>query len=167
MESQLLTWSSNDKLFKDLLVDGVGYQYRVGFEFLLRGYTVQVPSTHFRSGNIESASQYSDNTDLIVNGKIIEVKTRRNISFTSTDDIPDRFLPFFVTTKSSWDNLKTKPFAVIIISTKTNGIVVVPGKSVPKLPILKKTDRVRNITDFFICAGREHLYSFEEFLNYL
>ena len=135
-----LPWGRNNELFREFLTQGFKYQRFVGDFFLAQGLDVQMPRQRFRK-SVSAAVDFKDEPDLVVNGKVIEVKSR-NLEFFRTLDLPGTVL---IDTTESWDSKVTKPFAYLIVSQKTGVMVWTQGADRTKWAVVKTHDRKRGI----------------------
>lgn len=119
--------------------------------FRLQGFQVEIPELKIRS-SIKEANKWINSSDLIVNGAVIEVKSR-NESFTSKLDYP--YETVFVDTVSGYDAKETKPLAYIIISRPTGVMLCLKTLSAKGWKIESKFDRVRKIREnFYVCEPK-------------
>jgi hypothetical protein len=159
-------WHLNDQLFFDELEAGRRAERHVAHMCLEAGLWVQMPPKSVRL-DIAEAGEYTDEADLWVGRRKpakIEVKSRR-VSFTSVENISEAYLPFFITTVTSWVVAETKPVAFVIVSAETSRCVVVSGKSFPRWKRRRAMDRLRQIEDTFFCAEKADIHSFDEFVS--
>ncbi len=81
-----IPWHQNDELFKSELANGYFWQQRVAGYFERRGLHVIRQVLRVRP-DIADADAYTDDADMYVEGKRIEVKSRR-LHFTCRGDYP-------------------------------------------------------------------------------
>mgnify|MGYP001825749763 CR=1 FL=1 len=160
--SEQVAWMQNEELFKQQLLIGVEWQYRVAEYLLRQNITVYVPKATFRKDTSE-IGQYADQVDLYAAGLPIEVKSSKR-TFTGTHDV---FKPLIVCSKSSFDQLKKPPYAFITISRETQAMVVVRSHSYPNWVVRRFEDKKRGITDHFYVVNDPYIYSIDRLVDYL
>lgn len=149
-----MSWKDNDELFFKELKEGYEWQKLAANYFKENGLDVQMPSLTIRN-SFDDAIDYLDSKDLIVNGHIIEVKSRRE-KFTSAKDFP--YSTIFVDTVSGYNSKITKPLAYVMISRKTGSMLCLPSYSKPEYWTEEtRFDRVRNINETFFMAPKSKL----------
>jgi hypothetical protein len=166
LSEQQKPWHLNDQLFFDELEAGRRAERHVAHMCLDAGLWVHMPPKSVRL-DIAEAGEYADEADLWVGRREpakIEVKSRK-VSFTSVENISDEYLPFFITTVSSWIVAETKPVAFVIVSAQTGTCVVVSRKSFPRWKRRRCVDRVRQIEDTFFCAQKRDIHPFDRFVR--
>lgn len=157
------SWKNNDELFFKELKEGHSWQQLPALFFKLRGLSVEIPELKIRS-SIEEAHKWIDTPDLLVNGHIIEVKSR-NESFVSGDSYP--YKTAFVDTVSGYNSKITKPLAYVIISRPTGAMVVLKTLSSKGWSIESKFDHIRKIKeDFYVCKPK-HLQTLDVLVSYI
>lgn len=157
------SWSQNDALFFKELKEGYQWQQMPALYFQLRGLSVEVPELKIRS-SIKEASKWINTPDLLVNGHVIEIKSR-NESFTSGNDYP--YPTVFVDTVSGYEAKETKPLAYVIISRPTGSMVVLKTLSSKGWMVESKFDHVRKIKeDFYVCKPK-HLQTLDILVSYI
>lgn len=165
----MISWSANDALFLDELQGGRRWELYVATKLLDAGLWVQVPELKIRD-HIRDAGQYRDQADVLIGpppGVKLEIKSRNGLRFTGPDDVPSSRMPFFVTTRQSWEDATSKPSAVVVVSRETGGIVVIPRSSARTWEVLERRDKVRGIREHFLAAPRSALRSFPELVEAL
>lgn len=157
-----MNWKSNDALFFKELREGYEWQKLVATHFEKNGFTVKMPELTIRD-SFEKASEYIDTKDLIVDGHIIEVKSRRE-HFTSSKDFPYRTI--FVDTVLGYDSKITKPLAYIMVSRETKAMLCLPSYNKPDYWTQEtRFDRVRKINETFYMAPKNKLRSLDELMR--
>lgn len=157
------SWKNNDQLFMKELREGYQWQNLPAVFFRLQGLEVEIPELKIRS-SIKEAYKWSDTPDLIVNGSIIEVKSR-NETFTSGSSFP--YETVFIDTVSGYDAKKIKPLAYVMISRPTGAMVVLKTLSSKGWNIESKFDHTRKIRENFYVCRRRHLQSPDVLVSYL
>jgi len=147
----MIPWAQNDELFKKELIEGQLWQNHVGNFFQLCGLAVMIPPLKIRE-SIADAEQWSDSKDLIVEGRVIEVKAR-NERFTTPASFP--YDTVFIDTVSGYQAKKQKPTAYVNISRKTGAMIAIPSGKPDAWKIEKKFDRIRRIWDEFYLAEKK------------
>jgi hypothetical protein len=147
----MTTWSENDDLFFSQLKEGFEWQKLPKLFFELHGLQVEMPELTIRK-SIKDAADYICTKDLIVNGHIIETKSR-NEAFTYPLSFPYRTL--FVDTVSGFDGKKTKPLAYVFISRPTGSMICLMSSTSHLWQKEQKFDRIRNINDTFYLADKK------------
>lgn len=158
-----MRWSENEQLFLSELKTGRKWEMWFAKLLLEYGITVQVPQFAFRK-DMSEVPDYADRPDVVANGKVLEIKSRR-LSFTCPEDYP--FDSIFVDTQKSWDQKEGKPFAIVVISQETKGIVVLSNKQSDQWKTETKFDRVRKIRETWYTADKSLCHSFETLLKAL
>lgn len=159
-----MNWKDNDKLFFKELKEGYEWQKLAATFFEDRGLTVQMPELSIRD-SFEEAGEYLDTKDLLVNGHIIEVKSRRE-KFTSAEDFP--YSTIFVDTVAGYDSKVTKPLAYVMISRETKTMLCLPSWKRPKYWTQEKRfDRIRKIYETFYMCPKNRLQSLEDLVIYI
>jgi hypothetical protein len=157
-----MSWKDNDALFFKELREGYEWQKLVATYFQVSGLDVQMPELTFRV-SFEEAGEYIDTKDLIVNGHIIEVKSRRE-HFTSAKDFP--YHTAFVDTVAGYDAKITKPLAYVMISRETKAMLCLPSFNKPDYwTIENRFDRVRKINENFYMAPKNKLRNLENLVQ--
>jgi hypothetical protein len=156
-------WSENDDLFFSQLKEGFEWQKLPKLFFELHGLKVEMPELTIRD-SIKDAGAYMSSKDLIVNGHIIETKSR-NEAFTYPLSFPYRTL--FVDTVSGFDGKKVKPLAYVFISRPTGCMICLMTSTFSSWTIEEKFDRVRGITDKFYLADRRICSELDELIEVL
>jgi hypothetical protein len=127
------------------------------------GLDVKAPQRTFRK-TYADRKNYKDETDLIVNGRRIEVKSRR-FNWTSLDDYP--YDTIFVDTVKKWDGHKVKPLASINVSQVTGAVVVVPGKSSGEWMKVSAKDKDTGFVYENYAAPRGTWKTYEQLVDFL
>jgi len=150
----LSTWLANDELFLRELREGHAWQMLPATFFTLAGLRVEVPALRERERQSQ-ARQWSDTTDIVLNGWPIEVKSRRE-AFTSNIDYP--YKTAFVDTVSGFEAKTTKPLAYVLVSRPTGAMLCLSvAKTRAVWKVVEKRDRVRDIDERFYVVGSRHL----------
>lgn len=156
-------WKDNDELFIKELKAGHQWQNLPALFFKLHGLEVEIPELTIRT-SIKEAGKWKDAPDLIVNGHIIEVKSRNEI-FTSPDSFP--YETAFVDTVSGYDSKKVKPLAYVFISRPTGAMLVLKTNSAKGLTVESKFDHVRKIQENFYVCKRKHLQNINLLVSFI
>lgn len=157
----MTNWSENDDLFFSQLKEGFEWQKLPKLFFELHGFSVEMPELTIRD-SIKDSGSYISTKDLVVNGHIIETKSR-NESFTYPLSFPYRTV--FVDTVSGFDGKKVKPLAYIFISRPTGSMICLMSSTSKLWNIEKKFDRTRHITDEFYTADKKLCVSLDELIE--
>lgn len=158
-----MKWSENDELFKKELEQGYKWQLRVAEYMRKCGLSAEIPELTFRE-NIKEASKYSDLEDIICNGKVIEVKSRK-LRFTSPKDFP--FDTMLVDTVSGWESKERKPDAYVCVSTITGAMIALSAATHPRWKKVKRYDATRQITDWFYECHKSEWHSINSMIRKL
>ena len=153
----VVNWSENDTLFFKELKEGHQWQYLPAVFFQLHGLLVEVPELRVRD-SIQEACKWKDSVDLIVNGRLIEVKSR-NEHFTSSASFP--YHTILVDTVSGYKAKETKPLAYVMISRPTGAMLTLKATSSKGWLIETKYDRIREIHDEFFVSDRANLQTLD------
>jgi hypothetical protein len=156
-------WQNNDELFFKELKQGYYWQHLPLTFFELHGLEVQMPELKFRA-SIKEAEKWKNSSDLIVNGFIIEVKSR-NESFTSPESFP--YETILVDTVSGYDAKDVKPLAYIMISRPTGAMLTLRSTSSKGWQKESKFDNIRKITDDFYLCKKKRLQTLDVLVSYI
>ena len=159
----MTSWSENDDLFLSELKSGFDWQSLPALFFKLHGLNVEMPSLRVRS-SIKEAHNWLDETDLIVNGHSIEIKSR-NENFTTPRSFP--YPTIFVDTVSGYNAKKKKPTAYIMISRPTGSMLCIRADNSSGWTTERRFDRVREIWDDFYLAPKERLQALDTLLKFI
>lgn len=162
MNQSVVNWFANDELFFKECREGHKWQVHVGEFFASQGLPVQIPELTFRGNpNVldytdadaklwaearqksEMARvEYVNTKDLLVCGKVIEVKSRR-LKFTCPSDYP--FSMIFVDTVSGYDQKDPKPVMYVCVSQETGKMICTLTRNSHLWSKTKTFDKVRKI----------------------
>jgi len=157
-------WFKNDALFFAQLKAGYDWQLLPAIFFRCCGLLVEMPKLTVRD-NVADAPAWTDSdTDLVVNGKVIEVKSRGE-RFTHPNDFP--YDEPFVDTVSGYDAKNPKPVAYVFVSQITGCMVCVSSSSSKRFRVLAKHDRVRDIDERFYVCDRSMLRTMNKLVVHL
>jgi hypothetical protein len=157
-----VNWKDNDALFFKELREGYEWQKLVASYFKENGLDVQMPELTVRD-SFEKAGEYIDTKDLIVNGHVIEVKSRRE-TFTTPKSFP--YGTIFVDTVMGYDSKVTKPLAYVMVSRETKAMLCLPSYNKPDYWTQEtRFDRVRKINETFYMAPKTKLRSLDELVK--
>ncbi len=159
----MTSWSKNDDLFLSELKSGFDWQSLPALFFKLHGLSVEMPDLRVRD-SIRDAHNWLNETDLIVNGHFIEVKSR-NESFITSRSFP--YSTIFVDTVSGYDAKEKKPTAYIMISRPTGSMLCLRANNSNGWTTERKHDRVRKIWDDFYVAPRENLQTLDALVKFI
>lgn len=134
-------WHENDQLFEKELLSGFAWQLLPTAYFRAHGLTVERPDVGV--GGAAPSLAFTDSTDLVVNGRKIECKSRQ-IWFTSPDTIPANRCPLFIDPLDKYER-KTPPFAYVAISRPTGAMIATHGKRTNEWKVEDRFDSVREI----------------------
>jgi len=153
----MTAWSDNDSLFRQELAHGFEWQLYVARRLIDLGFEVEVPKLRFRD-NIEVAQEFEDEPDLLWEGRIIEVKSRK-LYFTSPEDFP--YDTLLVDTVNGWSAKERKPTEYVCVSTETGQIICLGGETHHLWGQNQRYDHTRKINDVFYEAHKSLWVSFE------
>lgn len=156
-------WSTNDALFFKELKEGHNWQYLPATFFHLSGLQVEIPELRIRS-SIQEAQKWKDSADLIVQGQLIEVKSR-NERFITPESFP--YSTIFIDTVSGYDAKKIKPLAYVMISRITGSMLAMRSTSNKGWMIESRWDHVRKIHDDFYVGSKNNLQTLDILVSYI
>lgn len=157
-------WSDNDELFFGQLVKGHMYEYIPAVYFACAGLTVRVGGLSVR-GDIAWAWAWSDQTDMLVQGVPVEVKSR-SVRFTSPTDYP--YPSAFIDTVSGYDAKPVKPVAYVLVSQVTGAMLCTPSDRVySHWGVELARDSVRGIRDRFYTCPRGYLRTMDKLVGFI
>jgi hypothetical protein len=111
------------------------------------------------------AGELADVPDLLVGGRdLLEVKSR-DLAFTSPADYP--YATAFVGRRARWDRRTAKVAAVVLVSMRTEAMVVVPLSTRPLWVVEKAYDSVTRREETSYAAPREALRPWEALVEWL
>lgn len=115
----------------------------------------------------QDRKQYTNEKDIILHTPpgCIEIKSRR-LNYTNN---PQTY-PYptaFVDTQIGWDLKNPKPLAVILISQKTDAMLVIPTSTHQNWKTTTTFDRIRKITETWYIVDKELLRPIDEFVEWL
>lgn len=158
-----MDWSQNDELFFSELKTGHSWQSLPALFLTLQGFKVEMPNLTIRE-NIREADKYKNSADLIINGKIIECKSR-NETFTNINDFP--YETIIVDTVSGYEAKEQKPTAYIMVSKSTGSMLCLPSLSSSKWIKKSIKDQIRKILDEFYMADKKLLLTMDKLVKHL
>jgi len=143
MDKSVAAWFANDELFQKELIKGILWQLYVAERFRQLGCDVDHMDISLKAGPVTDRERFINSKDLIVNGQVIEVKSR-NQAFTCADDFP--FSTLFIDTKDGFDKKVDKPVLYVCVSQNTGGMCALNVADTYKHWVVEKTwDSVRKI----------------------
>jgi hypothetical protein len=155
-------WHKNDALFEEQLKRGHKWQCHVAGLVSDMGYDVDVPEYSMRA-SIADAHEYADEHDLLVNGHVVEVKSR-NLSFAGPHDYP--YPTLFIDTQRGFDAKRRTPVAVLCVSQKTGQVCALDvAKTRSEWTVCRVWDSVRKIHITNYQCGREHWEGLAEVMS--
>lgn len=160
----MIAWSVNDDLFKRELEIGYAWQCFAASFFACNGLSVYLPPMTYRKNLSEAAEWTKHDEDMKINGRVIEVKSRRE-RFTHPDTFP--YETAFVDTVSGYEAKDPKPIAYVFVSQSTGSMVCVSSETASKFSISRKHDRVRGIDEDFYTCPRSMLRTMDRLVAYL
>lgn len=156
--SKPIPWMQNKELFASELAQGNHWEERARVGLIKMGHDVQIGDESHIDDALslqESREKFKDQVDLIVNGFIVEVKSR-NYAFTCPDDFP--FPTVGTETMSSWLRRIRKPDFYLSISKPTRrGIVLdTRGQTPADWECIGFFDKKRRIADrmYAVCKHK-------------
>ena len=155
----------DDTIFKRELFKGLEWEKWLAEQMEAQGFDVDLQHLPFRKTFADSKN-FMDQQDLKVGKKDIkmfhlECKSR-NIKFNSPKDYP--FPTIIVDTKYGWDNKKSMPVGIVIISTITKKCIVVPTSTRTFWKTEKFHDRIRDIDDVNYIVDKKYARTFDELI---
>lgn len=158
-----LAWSKDTEKFKKELTDGFAWQELPAVFLKIHGFQVEMPTLVFRD-SIKDASKFFETKDLIVNGKRIEVKSRKE-KFSTPDDFP--YSTAIIDTVKKLDGRDEVPHAYIMISRFTGCMLWANPQNREGWKIEKKFDRTRKYWDSFYIMPKNDLLTMDSFLDFI
>ena len=161
-------WHKNDKLFREQLQIGRGYEAYVAGLFIDEGFGVKVPSQKIRP-TVEERAAYRDKRDMYVqcpDGFVAEIEVKSaNLAFTGPHDNP---YPNTIVDGVDIIEAKKPPFAFVRVSQRTpGGMIVVPGKTKEHWRVRKVKDSVRGHDNEFYECPVKHAVTFQELVFWM
>jgi hypothetical protein len=123
-----------------------------------------MPELEIREGSIKNASPFFNSKDLMVNGKRIEIKSRKE-AFTSPESFP--YKTAIVDTVKKYDKRDDKPFAYVMVSRITGAMLWVDATIPENWSIIKKFDKTRKYYDNFYEIPREQMQTMDSLISVL
>jgi len=157
-------WFSNDALFFDQLKKGYAWQHLPAVFFRCSGLAVEIPNLTVRQDVSEASRWTKSDTDLIVDGHVIEIKSRGE-RFTCAADFP--YDEPFVDTVAGYDAKKPPPVAYVFVSQITGAMLAINSQTKTFFRIVAKHDRVRNIDENFYVCQRSALRTMDQLVRYI
>lgn len=113
--------------FDEALRTGNEYELKVAHRLMKEGFYCSMPQLVQGSSTAEYTIHQKD-VVVLVGGRpaVLEVKSR-NLRFTGPEDYP--YPTVFIDTVPGWDSKAVMPAVVVVVSQKTEAILVVPVKS--------------------------------------
>jgi hypothetical protein len=145
-----VAWHKNTVLFAAEFAKGYGWQMFLGGICTAHGLHVETPPFRLRE-HISERRDFKDEGDLIVEGYVIEVKSR-DLYFTCASDFP--YDTIFVDTVRNWAEKKVKSLAYACASQKTHAVIVTQGWDPQFWGQDVQFDNVRKIHDTFYTAKK-------------
>lgn len=174
--SEAIRWSENDALFKSLLARGQEMERWVAAKLQSSGFAAHCPPQSVRQ-SIKDAPNYADQVDVVVTRTNryappvhLEVKERPDLAFTCPEDIPSHLMPFFITTRSSWQDCprSKRPHVFVIVSGKTGSMVCIGASTQEGWSEVNAPDYKRGIaSERFLCADRKLWRSYDHLVGWL
>lgn len=157
-------WSENDELFIKELKDGFSWQRLPLTFFDLHELKVEMPELEIREGSIKNAGKFFNSKDLLVNGKRIEIKSRKE-AFTSPDSFP--YKTAIVDTVKKYEGRDDKPFAYVMVSRITGSMLWVDASTPDNWSVKRKFDKTRKYHDNFYEIPREQMKTMDSLVSKL
>lgn len=132
--------------------------------FLRAGLPAEMPEQEDAETPWEGA-RFIEQTDILVGGYGIEVKTQVRHSWHGEWDFP--FAGILLSSVKRWDRRTSKPLAFVVVSAPTRAMLVVFSDTFPEWEIYEATDPRRGTKDLYYRAPRGLLRSFDILLNRL
>jgi len=154
-----------DEAFKENLTTGYDHQINAATLLLREGFVVQTEPLDIKGTyeDILDGKRFSDNFDLMVSYPVqIEVKSR-NLHFTNVGNYP--FSTIFVETKKSWKKRLNPPLFYLIVSQKTENIIVIPGNTHEHWSEITKRDSKQGFVETFMECPSEYVIDWDEFIQ--
>jgi hypothetical protein len=159
-------WFDNDALFLEQLAEGHRWAEHAAERLRSAGIAVQVTPMEVRA-HIDDRADFADEWDMSVGSRApcrLDVKSR-NLAFTSIDDYP--FETALVDTVAGWEAKERHPHAIILVSQKTEALVVIPVSTRGSWTRARRFDRVRGIEDVFYEVDRRELRPIDDLVTWL
>lgn len=161
-----LEWLENLDLFKEKMDEGRPWEAYVAARLIVAGVGIHVPARKHRSES-DPVGAYADHGDIWAGDKLLEVKSRA-LHFTSISDFPHAEGPYV----DQADKYRKRrellglPFAYVIVSQQTGGILCVSGRSHLHWWEKRGFDRTRGERSWMVCPPK-WVRTFEELLPHL
>lgn len=157
------SWIENELLFFSELKQGYEWQKVVYDQLRTYDLDVRIPELSIRA-SISDIPKYKDELDLEVNGRAIEVKSRR-LTFTCPEDFP--YECAIVDTVRGFNSKRRPPTFVLMVSRKTNTILGIHRATKSLWYSSPKFDNIRRIRDDFYIARKRYLMPLDDVVTYL
>jgi len=163
-----LSWSQDDKYFKEMLDKGREQQKLVINKLKVYGVEniTDTIDYSFRKDISESTKYSKNDKDILIEGRIFEIKSR-DIKFTSPEDWPKSYWPMFLDTVKSFDQKIEKPVGYIFISQKTGALMATSVSKKNEWTTDKKWDHKRKIYDNFYFVDKKNVFDEKELVRKL
>ena len=159
----------DDTIFLKELQVGHQWQLWAGFQFLKRGFIVQVPPLLIRPSR-EDIDAYSDHGDIFLwrcSGDRLRFECKsRSLSFTGRRDYP--FPTAFVDRVETWKRkANSKPAAILLVSQETGAILAIDAWTESDWVIEEKDDSVRGYRRSYYLVPRSILLEWDELISHI
>lgn len=140
-----------DEDFKADIAEGLRWQHEVAYRLIRDGFAVQVPVQNFDDRSDWAAKEI----DIVVGSEVIEVKSRRNMKFTSHKDWD--YPTAIVDTVKKFTAKKQKPRWYVFVNQSNGAIACLPVSTKPQWKEKKRRDRSAGFTETFYEVPRKLL----------
>lgn len=157
-------WSGNEDRFKARMEEGYYWQVWLAIRLIQVGLVVQIPQEPIWLNRHEDRKIIKDDFDLVVG-----LQRRVWLEIKAKDYDISRFKDgLYGVERTSWEQLEEKPLAVVVISKRTEEVLVIPTSSEPHWILESKVmDKMRNqVIDVYKCPIK-HLKSWNSLVETL
>lgn len=152
--------------FKRYLAEGYAYQGVAAAILTQLGLQVQLPDLRV-APTPEQWADYTDEYDLLVEGRRIDVKSSSR-AWTCIDDWPVEFGGWaIVDNVGAFDRKDHKPVAYLLISQPTAAILVVPVSTRPTWRVIQRWNARQSFHQEFYAVRPQQLKTLDEFVEWV
>lgn len=142
-------WEGNKSKWQSRVEEGYYWQLWLAMRLIQEGLVVQIPQEPLLLNKHENRKLMKDDLDLVVglNRRVwLEIKAKDYDIGRFTDGL-------YGVERTSWEQLDEKPLAVVVVSKKTEQVLVIPTSSEPHWILESKVlDKMRNqVIDVYKC----------------
>ena len=163
-------WMRDTEGFRRFLESGHLYAEKVGERLRESGCKVTVTPMKFRA-SVDEIAEYADELDVVIEASdgrrfIVESKSRDLIFGELPGSYP--WPTAFVDTKKGFDQKTTKPDAVVLVSTRTDAMLVIAvQRTIARWTVEHKRDHKRQIWDDWYMVPKMDLSQMQYLIKHL